>query len=415
MGLSVVPEDVATTFFLTSYAETSATAHLPALADTLTSEGLSNCVLLAPALAALSRDLVQPSLMGLARKHYSVAIQQTNLALASPHLAVTDATLASVLLLALFEALAFRGRRSPTNWIMHMNGATELLKMRGPAQFNSVLGRSMFLDVVSDILTSCATRRVPVPEALRELLAQLADVVGHDDLHIGVTRATTGMADLVNLITARTDDPRAAAMQLFLQARQLDAHISNLLERFAALRSYTVVDPASAPESAYNRVAHHYSSPKLCWQWNNLRMMRVYVNSWIFRAGSALQDDPEAVAVLGQSRLLEMAASNAERMATDILGTVPYRNSLPASSNDRLTTARRLIWPLFAIAASKVTPISARIYARDTLGALGQETGISQATEARNMVDESKETEDWWVKKTTLAFWFMETALTSKS
>ena len=403
MGLSIVPEDVATTFFLTSYANTSPTAHLPALADTLAFEGLSNCVLLAPALAALSRDLVQPSLMGLARKHYSVAIQQTNRALASPHLAVKDATLASVLLLALFEALAFRGRRSPTNWTMHMNGATELLKMRGSAQFNSELGRSMFLDIVSDILTSCATRRVAVPAALRELLEQLADVVGHDDLHIGITRATTGMADMVGLITTRTTDPDAAAIQILLQGRQLDAHISNLLERFATLRPYVVVDPASAPESAYNRVAHHYSSPKFCWQWNNLRMMRVYVNSWIFQAAAdakrVLQDTPEAAVALGQSRVQEMAASNAERMATDILGVVPYCHSLPASSNDRLTMARRLIWPLAAIAASKVTPISARIYARDTLCALGQETGISQAMEAKNMVDESKETEDWWVQK----------------
>ena len=395
----MVPEDVATTFFLTSYADTSSTADLPALADTLAFEGLSNCALLAPALAALSRDLVQPSLMGLARKHYAVAIQQTNRALASPHLAVQDATLASVLLLALFEALAFRGRRSPTNWTMHMNGATELLKMRGPGQFNSVLGRSMFLDVASDILTSCATRRVAVPPVLKELLAQLADVVGHDDLHIEITRATAGMADLVGLMTARADDPDAAAIQLFLQGRQLDTHISNLLERFATLRPYVVIDPASAPESAYNRVAHRYSSPKLCWQWNNLRMMRVYVNTWVFQAAadvkSVLRETPEAVVILEQSRVLEMAARNAKRMATDILGVVPYCHSLPASSNDRLTVARRLIWPLSAIAGSKVTPVSARIYARDTLCALGQETGISQAMEAKNMVDESKDTEDW--------------------
>ncbi|KAG7289897.1 hypothetical protein NEMBOFW57_006274 [Staphylotrichum longicolle] len=397
-SLSMVPEDVANTFFLTAYAAASPTANLPDLADLLTTQGPSTSALHAPALAVLSRELGQPSLMALARKHYLVAIQKTNLALASPQLAVKDATLASVLLLALFEALTFQGRRSPTNWTMHMKGATELLKLRGPAQFGTVLGRSMFLDITSDILTSCANRRVAPPPALTELLTQFADVVGHDDLHVRITRATAGMADLVGLVTS-DGDPDTVAIQLVLQGRQLDAHISKLLEDFAIWRPYVILDPASAPESAYNQIAHHYSTPKMCWQWNNLRMMRVYVNTWVFRAAaaakSALRDSPEATNVLEKSRVLEIAASNAERMAVDILGTVSYCHSLPTLSNDRLTMARWLIWPLSSVATSPVTPISARIYARDNLHAFGRETGTSQATEAGKMVDEAKEIEDW--------------------
>lgn len=404
-SLSVIPEDLATTFFLTAYAAASPTAHLPDLADTLANEGLSTSALHAPALAALSRELVQPSLMALARRHYSTAIQQTSLALASPQLAVKDATLASVLLLALFEALTFQGRRSPTNWTMHMNGATELLQLRGPGQFRTVLGRSMFLDITNDILTSCANRHVAPPPALAELLTQLADVVGHDDLHVRITRATAGMADLVSVVTGG-GDPDSVALQVVLRGRQLDAHISELLEQFAALRPYVVLDPASAPDSAYNKIAHHYSSPKLCWQWNNLRMMRVFVNSWVFRAAaaakSALRDSPEALDVLEQSRVLRIAASNVERMATDILGTVSYCHGLPALSNYRLTMARWLIWPLSAVATSQVAPITARIYARDNLHAFGRETGTSQAMEAGKMVDESKEIEDWWVSEMSI-------------
>lgn len=401
-SLSLIPEDVAETFFLTAYAAASPTAHLPDLADTLATEGLSASALHAPALAVLSRELGQPSLMALARRHYSAAIQQTNLALASPQLAVKDATIASVLLLALFEALTFQGRRSPTNWTMHMNGATELLKLRGPRQFETILGRSMFLDITGDILTSCANRRVAPPPALTELLTQLGDVVGHDDVHVRVTRATAGMADLVSLVTSG-GDPKSVAIQVVLQGRQLDAHLSELLNQFAEFRPYVVLDPASAPESAYNKIAHHYSTPKMCWQWNNLRMMRVYVNSWVFRAAaaakSALRDSPEAAGVLEQSRVLEVAASNAEHMARDILGTVAYCHGLPESSNDRLTMARWLIWPLSAVATSPVAPVSARIYARDNLHAFGRETGTAQATEAGKMVDESKEIEDWWVQK----------------
>ncbi|KAK4032573.1 hypothetical protein C8A01DRAFT_20356 [Parachaetomium inaequale] len=418
-SLPVATEDVATTFFLTSYAPTSPTGYLSDLADGLLNDGLSSSAVLAPALATLSRELVQPSLMALARKHYSVAIQQTNTALASRELAVKDETLASVLLLALFEASAFQGRRSPTGWTMHVDGAAQLLKMRGPSQFDSPLGRSMFLDIVSDIFISCAQRRVAVPRALTELLAQLGDVVGHDDLGVGMARVTADMADLVALVAllaAGGDRLASVAVQVVRRGRQLDADLDRMLERYREIRPYTVIDPASAPESAYNGLAHHYSSHKLCWQWNNLRMMRLFANRSIVRVaaaaatGSPLQDSPEAVDVLQQPRLLEMAASTAERMAADILATVAYCNSLPAASNARLATARWLIWPLSVVATSTVAPLSARIYARDTLYALGRDSGISQAAEAGKMVDETNnQLEDWCVIETNICILRMTT------
>jgi hypothetical protein len=403
-SLPVVTEDVATTFFLTFYAPASPTTYLSVLADALRNEGLSASAILAPALATLSRELVQPSLMALARKHYLVAIQQTNNALESPQLAVKDATLASVLLLALFEAFAFQGRRSPTSWTMHMDGAAQLLKMRGPSQFNSLLGRDMFLDITSDIFASCAQRQVAVPPALAELLAQLGDVVGHDDPQVAIARAAADMAGLATLLTAGGDSLNSVAIQVVLRGRQLDTDLNKLLEHLFKIRPYIALDPASVPKSAYNRLAHHYDSHKSCWQWNNLRMMRLFVNKWIVRAAAAaestLQDSPKAVDVLKQSRVLEMAASTAERMAADILATVPYCNSLPAASNARLTTARWLIWPLSTVATSTVAPLSARIYARDTLYALGRDNGISQAMEAGKMVDESKgRLDDWWVHR----------------
>jgi hypothetical protein len=407
MSLPVVMEDVATTFFLTSYAPVSPTAYLSDLAEGLMSEGLSSSAVLAPALATLSRELGQPSLMALARRHYSVAIQKTNAALACRQLAVKDETLASVLLLALFEAFAFQGRRSPTGWTTHVDGAAQLLKMRGPSQFDSPLGRSMFLDIASDIFISCAQRRTAAPPALTELLAQLGDVVGHDDPGLGMARMAADMADLAALLTAVIaggDRLDSVAVRVVLLGHQLDADLDKLLERYRVVRPYTVIDPASAPESAYNGLAHHYSNHKLSWQWNNLRMMRLFANRAIVRVAAAaaaggggpLQDSPEGFEILQQPRLLEIAASTAERMAADILATVAYCNSLPAGSNARLATARWLIWPLSVVATSTVAPLSARVYARDTLYALGRDSGISQAAEAGKMVDETNNMlEDW--------------------
>ncbi|SPQ26556.1 35d86a0f-1a21-447a-9554-22470fe581ac [Thermothielavioides terrestris] len=387
--LSLALEDVAKTFFFTSYAPASPTPYLADLSDILAADGFSTSAILAPALASLSLELSQPSLMEVARKHYALAIQQTNRALASIDLAVRDATLASVFLLALFEALTFHGRSSPTSWTQHMNGAAELLKLRGRKQFDSLLGRNMFLDVASEIFTSCAQRRLAVPPALSELLAQVADVVGSDDPEVGFARAAAGMAELANMLFAGRINPQQSIV-IVQRACQLDAQIEQLLEQLAGFCMYTVVPPAKAPASAYNNLAHDYDNPKSCRNWNILRMMRLFVNKWIFHIASGAGD-----AMPDRMELVQRAAGNSERMAADILSTVPYLYTLPPSSYARLMTGRWLIWPLSVVATSVVAPMTARIFARNALHALGRDTGITQATEAANMVDESQALEDW--------------------
>lgn len=397
INLSLDLEDAATTFFLASYAPASPLAYLPALVDTLVADGLPTSAILAPALATLARELLQPSLMDLARKHYSAAIRDTNGALASPHLAVKDATLASVLLLAFFEAVTFHGRDSPTSWTVHIEGATELLKLRGLRQFDSVLGRKLFLDISNNIFASCAQRRVAVPSVVSELLAYLRDVLGDCDPQVGMAEVVAGMAELSRMFAEGPD--RCDSVAIVLRACRLDAQISQLMQQLVETRRYVVVSPADAPESAYNKLAHQYSSPQACRPWNMLRMMRIFANTWIFRAAAAaekaVRDGVEAVDGSTRARGLEVAASNAESMAADILGTVPYFYSLTSSSHARLMAGRWLIWPLSAVARSELAPVSARIYARNTLRTLGRDPGIPQAIDAANMLDEAQCMEDW--------------------
>jgi hypothetical protein len=94
-------------------------------------------VMIAPAIVILSLGLRQPSLMPLARRNHALAINETNRALESPQLATADSTLASVLLLALFEAVAFQRSTYPTSWNVHIDGAVELIKLRGRRQWAS--------------------------------------------------------------------------------------------------------------------------------------------------------------------------------------------------------------------------------------------------------------------------------------
>ncbi|KAK4139799.1 uncharacterized protein C8A04DRAFT_15539 [Dichotomopilus funicola] len=403
LDLTVSPDDAARTYFLTCYGPASPVDHLPELEELLRSTEVSASAFLAPALVTLSRELKDPALMALGRKHYTAALQHTNRALANTQVATKDETLASVMMLALYEALTFQGRRSPESWNAHMNGATELLKLRGPRQFDTALGRTLFLDVVGDILASCSQRRIPTPPGIVNLLSQLGPIVGPDSMHFAIAHAAAEMADIVSFVASQWDHIAVSASQIIVRARRVDEVLSGLQDQLPAHLPYTVLDPASAPASSFQGVAHCYEDPKSCWIWNNCRMMRVFLNGFVSRAAlawmAALQNAPPDAEVSSElhSESLKAAVVNVKRQGTDILASVSYCRSLPAGSHERAMAARGLTWPLSAVATSVVAPGAMKTYARDAMFSLGEEIGIPQLIDAAKMVDDTPMPEDWYV------------------
>lgn len=75
--------------------------------------------------------------------HYNKAIAATMLALNNPTSAKSDATLASVLLLGLFENIS--GESPAGGWQWHIEGAMELVYARGQSQVSTKLGLDLFI------------------------------------------------------------------------------------------------------------------------------------------------------------------------------------------------------------------------------------------------------------------------------
>lgn len=73
----------------------------------------------------------------MARKSYGHALRLTNTALRNPDEAPKDTTMLSVLVLGLFEASMDHSPRGLRAWQQHINGAAELARMRGSAQFKT--------------------------------------------------------------------------------------------------------------------------------------------------------------------------------------------------------------------------------------------------------------------------------------
>ncbi|KAF5641642.1 C6 zinc finger domain protein [Fusarium sp. NRRL 52700] len=403
-GLALSPQDAGTAFFLSMYVPTASMEFLSVIAHDCPPELLSSPAMLAPALAMLSYELMAPSLMTLARKNYLVAIQNINTALSLPQQATSDSTLASVLLLALFEAIAFHRCDSLNNWTFHVDGAVQLIKLRGPSQFDSALGRALFSDVSNHTYASCAQRRVPVPAAISDMRAQLGEFSGENSLVVDLGSVLDSMSRLLAKLTSTDAEDTPAPEVIVAQGCLLVSQIDCLLDQASTLFPCEVIPTAEAPDFAFNGIAHRYPSPQLARYWNILRVMKLFISKWIHRAATALVDsnptlddctDFTATSRQNRLNLLDYTKTNAHKVAIDILCSVPFFESLAPHSYLSQTLVRWLVWPLSAVAASPLVGEPARVYARTKLASFHKDSRLPEVFEAVRMLDKEGALENW--------------------
>ncbi|KAF5604201.1 C6 zinc finger domain-containing protein [Fusarium pseudocircinatum] len=357
--------------------------------------------MLAPALAMLSYELMEPSLMTLARKNYLAAVQNINAALSLPQQAASDSTLASVLLLALFEAIAFHRRDSLKNWTSHVDGAVQLVKLRGPRQFESALGRALFSDVSNHTYASCAQRRGPVPAIVSEMRTQFGDFSGENSPVVDLGAVLDSMSRLLAKLTSTDTEDTLAPEVVVAQGCLLVSQIDYLLDQASTLFPYQVILTAEASDCAFNGITHKYPTPQSARYWNILRVMKLFVSKWIDRSATALAncnatvDDCAGTLQQNRLNLLDYTKSNADKVAVDILCSVPFFQSLASQSYLSQTLVRWLVWPLSAVAASPLVQEPAQVYARTRLASLHKDSRLPEVFEAVKMLDKERALDDW--------------------
>ncbi|KAI1289008.1 hypothetical protein F5Y03DRAFT_70987 [Xylaria venustula] len=87
---------------------------------------------------------------------YSMALTKTNAALQSRESQQSDASLAAVLLLGMFESISAK-QISSFNWGSHVDGAVQLVKARGRKQIKSKVGLQLFIAVRTLMTVWCLT------------------------------------------------------------------------------------------------------------------------------------------------------------------------------------------------------------------------------------------------------------------
>jgi hypothetical protein len=119
-------------------------------------------------LAAMAVRPNSRALMPMARLSYIKALKQINFALRDPSTAMSDTTLAAILLLTLFEQITSTGMELK-GWRSHIHGAVAVIKNRGKKSLQTQVGREVFI-VVRELMVSCShaqrlTRNHSAPQA----------------------------------------------------------------------------------------------------------------------------------------------------------------------------------------------------------------------------------------------------------
>lgn len=289
---SLVPtvDDRATGFFVANYVyelNGHTRGHLDYLTDIFKKDNLDVGLISsmkAVGLAGFAHSTHSPYLIKNARYQYIKAIRHTNAALRDPTAVKKDATLLTIIILGIFESITGGSVRSLRDWVAHVVGAADVVKVRGHEGIESLSGRRMLLQVTSNLLISCVQKADPVPDHIAELIYAAIETIRSQDMVNNIQSNESAFLVLdcmMRFAKLRSDvvhfhetDP------LVIYARCIE--LDNILENLANnppehWRIHTIFTDA-APDFIYNGCYHINTENLVTQSWNALRIVRFMLN-----------------------------------------------------------------------------------------------------------------------------------------
>ncbi|KAH8698359.1 hypothetical protein BGW36DRAFT_406351 [Talaromyces proteolyticus] len=390
-------EDVANSFFFTSFVPGSHFGYLPIVSHaTALANPLTACIR-AVAVASFASEQQNPSMMKAALKHYSIALRETQPTMtSSSSIAAQDSTIICVLLLGLFEALCHKGQANPHNYTTHNAGALALLELRGPELVQTQIGYQLFLQVSSNIRVSCIVHQKRTPPRLLSLHRRMAPFIDPADPKV---RFFTILDDFAELQAVVLENGISGSLEVAFSASRLDSRCENMMSTIYDSSLYTTHISDHEVAFGYGREWHQYPDAHIAQWWNSVRQTRIYLNQIILnQLDSAIYEDAEI-----ESDCLDMqlaAIATTQQQAADICASVPqfaqaiHENRLQ-SNVAALTLVSRLFFPLCTVGISSVVPDSMKRYAARSLWFLGTAAKFPQAVEAAKMIEDKSLDTSW--------------------
>lgn len=350
----------------------------------------------AAALAAYARHSRRSHCVSTAHDKYSGALTRVNAALSNPETAVQDRTLAAVLVLALFEATVFQvGSHAPTSWIAHTWGAMQLLMLRGADQFSDPISKLLFSHTSNNVKASCIQRSIAIPQQFLDFDKEVRATLDQHD----PTVKLANMLHKVSAIKAKSKSVEGPqdhvnTVSLILDAIKVDREVVEFCNNPPEILEYTREPLGQGPAWTFRRIVHNYPHLRLAKIWNAVRLLRIFLLSFIGDDISHFPVEGNLPDTLALSDLKAYAMEHMAEVSADVLATVPTFVYEDGSRRTFLASARCLAWPLSIIEKSSVCSADAQLYARKTLEWLAEDLNLPHAIHPERHPGSQ---EDWYV------------------
>ena len=339
-------EDLGTNYFFTNF--TSEDGHWYFLRNyekTAKANPVLGYAIKACGLAAL--DNVHGVEMGrsYSRNLYAQALALLNKALRDPRQSKTDVSLIAVAMLGYFENITCDSKESIQSWKAHMHGATQLLKLRGKAQFHTTVGRMLFRENRAQILVNCIWDDLEPPAFLidwNEDLRKHSDNlqwIGPADEFTMLTFEFAQLRYKMRIQTISNTDAMAAANDIEMRIAKWAVELMQTNPFYR----YRVVEVPDCAE-VWNGQCHVYNGHPTASIWGTYRLIRIMISRsqefLIRRLGLSTEQKERQIAYLKSVR---------REMTDDICMGIPSQLGHGPANNSKhiLITAYGSIWPLF--------------------------------------------------------------------
>ncbi|KAB8259669.1 hypothetical protein BDV32DRAFT_150093 [Aspergillus pseudonomiae] len=336
-------------------------------------------------LVTLANTTGQPQLAKHARAKYSEAINQVNVALASPTESIKDSTLMTVISLGLFEHVS-----DFSSWARHVQGAAALVVARGKSQFSSRASFLMFNQVRADMVAVCMHSGQPFPEDMCKLQEE---VTKHMDptsafWHLGVV--ATQCTKLLSCV--RKNRGQIPWPTLLQQATGLQEELQYIIGALSMQSGYATSRKAGEdPAVFYNERFDVYTNSWAIRVWNNARILQIRTcDSIHYISNQILSTDLEPVtrAHIELQRLDTQEIVS--KLGKDIISTVPQAlgaissasetgHAIDVSSPINGSAGYMMTWPLYTAGKSLLMEGEARKWIIQRLQEFGHTAGITLA------------------------------------
>ncbi|KAK3937231.1 hypothetical protein QBC46DRAFT_461014 [Diplogelasinospora grovesii] len=319
-------------------------------------------------MAGISNTSHAPDVFSRSRARYCEALAAMNQALHDPDQAISDATLMAITLCGFFETATFESwDRYRRHWTAHVQAATSLLELRGPAQFASERGGQLYLVARSQILSACYQQHIPVPPGLvrTTFIFQCSTMRQQwQQRRVASPGSTCEISfRIVNLQAALNS---THSDFICTKAVEIDGDLEAWRDGVLRLPSWQYCATITSVDdgAGFDGKRHIYPNLWVAEAWNSWRTLRILVNQIIVRSTSS-EDSGYSPVIL--SRVIEVI----RQLSTDLC--------ISACALAGTSRVISLIEPLCIVASEELNARSVRSFAAEQLHRIDREMGIRQA------------------------------------